>query len=339
MPIENIAHWIYDKGYNDNIVLYSKVSIYRNIDGIRFYNYMDKYDTEKVNEILDSAIKDLHLNLISLKFIETNTNNIKILRENLILPEKRNILNSTLYMSSSGNISILTNADEHLEIQAIQRGLELESCFNNAYNIENSIDKKVNFSYDKKFGFLTSSTERVGIAMNMKVTMAIPTIMWKTPDNMDFFINKYSKQGFDLYIEDNKVPILTIKNRVMLGINETDLLKQMLEIVNSISEREKKLRDRLKRLNKYTIEDKIFRSMGILSNCRYLKYKELIKYSLWLRVGIYYNLIENIDLDKLYYLLFITKKNHIKDIFRKNKNLIDMGEVRASIVRDLINNN
>lgn len=338
MPIENIAHWIYDKGHDDNIVLYSKVSIYRNIDGIRFYNYMDKFDTEKVNSILNPSIKDLNLNLISLKFIESRPLNIKILRENLILPEKRNILNSTLYMNNSGNISILINSDDHLEVQSIARGLELESCFNNAYSIENSLDKKVNFSYDKKFGFLTSSTEKLGVAMNMTVSMAIPTIMWKTPDNMDFFINKYSKLGFDLYIEDSRVPILNITNRIMLGISETDLLKQMIEIVSSISERERKLRERLKRLSKYTIEDKIFRSMGILSNCRYLKYKELLKYSLWLRVGLYYNLIENIDLNKLYYIIFITKKNHIKYIFRKNKNIVDIDEVRASIVRDIINN-
>ena len=35
---KNIANWIFNKGLEDNIVLYSKVSIYRNLENIKIFN-------------------------------------------------------------------------------------------------------------------------------------------------------------------------------------------------------------------------------------------------------------------------------------------------------------
>ena len=61
MSINNIANWIYEKGTDDNIVLYSKVSIYRNIDNVRFFYNMDKDDFDKVNSILKPNIDELDI--------------------------------------------------------------------------------------------------------------------------------------------------------------------------------------------------------------------------------------------------------------------------------------
>ena len=61
MSVNNsIANWIYQKGNDDNIVLYSKVSIYRNLDNIRFFYHMDKEDFDKTESILRTNIENLN---------------------------------------------------------------------------------------------------------------------------------------------------------------------------------------------------------------------------------------------------------------------------------------
>ncbi len=76
--------------------------------------------------------------------------------------------------------------------------------------------------------------------MNLTVSMAIPTILCKTPNNIDYFISKFSKLGFDLFVRDEKnIPILNITNRVMIGIKEKDILKNLIDIVNDILDKEK----------------------------------------------------------------------------------------------------
>lgn len=337
---KNIANWIFNKGAEDNIVLYSKVSIYRNLENIRFHHHMDKNEFDKVDSILQKNIEDSNLNLTKIKLANIKPCEIKILKENLTIPKKRNLLNATLYTNEKRSTSILINSNEHLEIQTIARGLELKNCFKTANDIENKLDEKIDFAFDKKFGYLTSSPQKIGTAMNLTVSISIPAILWKTPENIDYFINKFSKLGFDLSllsIGKKNIPILTITNKVMIGIKEKDILKKTLDIVYDILDKEKNIRNRIKKLYKIKIEDRICRSKAILSSAKILNYGEIIKYSFWLRMGLYYDMLKDIKIDDLYYMLFATKNNHLQIQNINNGKEKNIKEIRANIVREILN--
>ena len=333
MSINNIANWIYEKGIDDNIVLYSKVSVYRNIDNMRFFHNMDKDDFEKVNEILTVNIDSLNFGLSSAKMLDLSALDIRILIENLTIPSDRNLLNASLYTDINSHISILINSNQHLEIQTIARGLELERCFDLAYQIESMLDKKVDFAYDKKFGYLTSSPNIIGTSMSLNVCMAVPCLIWKTPDNIDHLTNECHKLGFDVSIKNG---ILSIKNNIMLGATEKFILDSIITKVKEISEKEKKIRNRIKKIDSVKIEDRIYRSRAILSAARSLKYRELINHSLWLRVGLYYGMFDDIELDSLYYMSFLCKNNHLKQLYKKNNHYRNIDEIRANTVRDMM---
>ena len=337
---KNIANWIFNKGSEDNIVLYSKVSIYRNLENIRFHHHMDKNEFDKVDSILQKNIEGLNLNLTKIKLANIKPCEIKILKENLTIPKKRNLLNATLYTNEEQSTSILINSNEHLEIQTIARGLELKDCFKTANDIENKLDEKIDFAFDKKFGYLTSSPQKIGTALNLTVAISIPAILWKTPENIDYFINKFSKLGFDLSllsIGKKNIPILTITNKVMIGIKEKDILKKTLDIVNDILDKEKNIRNRIKKLYKIKIEDRICRSKAILYSAKILNYGEIIKYSFWLRMGLYYDMLKDIKIDDLYYMLFATKNNHLQIQNINNGKEKNIKEIRANIVREILN--
>ena len=337
---KNIANWIFNKGSEDNIVLYSKVSIYRNLENIRFHHHMDKNEFDKVDSILQKNIEDLNINLTKIKLANIKPCEIKILKENLTIPKKRNLLNATLYTNEKWSTSILINSNEHLEIQTIARGLELKNCFKTANDIENKLDEKIDFAFDKKFGYLTSSPQKIGTAMNLTVAISIPAILWKTPENIDYFINKFSKLGFDLSllsIGKKNIPILTITNKVMIGIKEKDILKKTLDIVCDILDKEKNIRSRIKKLYKIKIEDRICRSKAILSSAKILNYGEIIKYSFWLRMGLYYDMLKDIKIDDLYYMLFAAKNNHLQIQNINNGKEKNIKEIRANMVRYILN--
>ena len=301
---------------------------------------MDKNEFDKVDSILQKNIEDSNLNLTKIKLANIKPCEIKILKENLTIPKKRNLLNATLYTNEKRSTSILINSNEHLEIQTIARGLELKNCFKTANDIENKLDEKIDFAFDKKFGYLTSSPQKIGTAMNLTVAISIPAILWKTPENIDYFINKFSKLGFDLSllsIGKKNIPILTITNKVMIGIKEKDILKKTLDIVNDILDKEKNIRNRIKKLYKIKIEDRICRSKAILSSAKILNYGEVIKYSFWLRMGLYYDILKDIKIDDLYYMLFATKNNHLQIQNINNGKEKNIKEIRANIVRDILN--
>ncbi len=337
---KNIANWIFNKGLEDNIVLYSKVSIYRNLENIRFHHHMDKNESDKVDSIFQKNIEELNLNLTKIKLSNIKPCDIKILKENLTIPKKRNLLNASLYINEEQSASILINSNEHLEIQTIARGLELNDCFKTAYDIENKLDEKTDFAFDKKFGYLTSSPKKIGTAMNLTVAISIPAILLKTPENIDYFINKFSKIGFDLSplsIGKKNIPILTITNKVMIGIKEKDILKKMFDIVYDILDKEKNIRKRIKKLDRIKIEDRIYRSKAVLSSARVLNYGEVIKYSFWLRMGLYYDILNDIELDALFYMLFASKNNHLQIQNINNGKEKNINEIRANMIREILN--
>ena len=103
----NIANWIFNESSEDNTVLYSKVSIYRNLENIRFHHHMDKSDFDEVDSILQKNIEDLNLNLTKIKLADIKPYDIKILKENLTIPKKRNLLNATLYTNSNNRLLYL----------------------------------------------------------------------------------------------------------------------------------------------------------------------------------------------------------------------------------------
>ncbi|WP_300711932.1 guanido phosphotransferase [uncultured Brachyspira sp.] len=333
MSVNNTANWIYKKGEDDNIVLYSKISIYRNLDNIRFFYNMDKDDFNKTDSILKTNIEELNLNLSYTKLINMPPINIRMLIENLTLPSNKNIVHASLFTNDDEDLSLLINSNEHLEIQTISRGLELESCFNKAYSIESSLDKRLDFAYDKKFGFLTSSPNIIGTALKAEVCIAVPCLVWKTPDNIDYIINECSKNGLDINIKNG---LLIISNNIMIGVTEKFILDSIIEKVKEISEKEKKIRNRIKKLDRVKAEDKIFRSYAVLSYARYLKYRELINYSLWLRLGIYYDMIDNISLDTIYYMASIGKSSHLKQLYENRNYYRNIDEIRANVIRDIL---
>lgn len=333
MSVNNTANWIYNKGEDDNIVLYSKISIYRNLEDIRFFHHMDKEDFNKTESILKSSIEELNLDLSYMKIIEVPTINIRMLMENLTMPSNKNMVHASLFTNEDEDLSLLINSNEHLEIQTIKRGLELEDCFNKAYSIESSLDKKVDFSYDKKFGFLTSSPNIIGTAMKAEVCISVPCLVWKTPDNMDYIINECTKKGLEVNLKNG---LLSISNNIMIGVTEKFILDTIIEKAKEISDKEKKIRNRIKKLDRVKAEDKIYRSRAVLLAARHLKYKELVNYSLWLRLGLYYDMIDDINLDTIYYMTFIGKNAHLKHLYEKSNYYKNIDEIRANVIRDTL---
>ena len=333
MSVNNTANWIYKKGEDDNIVLYSKISIYRNLDDIRFFHNMDKEDFKNTENILKSNIEELNLNLSYKKLIDIPAINIRMLIENLTIPSNKNIVHASLFTDEDEDISLLINSNEHLEIQTIARGLELENCFNKAYEIESSLDQKIDFAYDNKFGFLTSSTNIIGTAMRAEVCVAVPCLAWKTPDNIDYIISECNKKGLEVNLKNG---VLNISNNIMIGVTEKFILDTIIEKVKEISEKEKKIRNRIKKLDRVKAEDRIYRSNAVLLSARSLKYRELINYSLWLRLGIYYDIIDNINLDTIYYMAFVGKNAHLKHLYEKSNYYRNIDEIRANVIRDIL---
>ena len=91
----------------------------------------------------------------------------------------------------------------------------------------------------------------------------------------------------NIYNEEARIKgnLYQISNKQTLGICEKDIIKNLKAIVDKIIEQERLARKILAK-NQIDLEDKLYRSYGIISNARKISNEEMIKLMSDVRLGV-----------------------------------------------------
>jgi protein arginine kinase len=131
--------------------------------------------------------------------------------------------------------------------------------------------------------------------------------------------------------EDSLGDMYIIDNQFSIGKTEEALIIQLESITNLIAGYERETRNIIISGDRINMEDEVFRAKGILENCRKITLTEAIRHLSSLKLGKYYNLIdENITYGKINCLLLQIQKSHI---IKNNIQNSDEDKVRAEFIQ------
>ena len=71
-------------------------------------------------------------------------------------------------------ISIMVNEEDHLRLQVIRSGLQLDEAYDEIDRMDSALEGGLNFAYDPRFGYLTACPTNVGTGMRISVMMHLP---------------------------------------------------------------------------------------------------------------------------------------------------------------------
>ena len=144
---------------------------------------------------------------------------------------------------------------------------------------------------------------------------------------------KVSVRG--LYGEGTNVEgnVFQISSLLSLGVSERETLESFRDVVEITLDFEKKSREILLENMKEALEDKIQRSLAILSSARLLSFKETAEYVSAVRLGIGIGKIFDIKVRTLNELLLFSQPAHLQKLFGKEMGPQERDEKRASYVR------
>lgn len=339
MLIDNSTHWLNFKGEENNTVLYSSIRLFRNIAEKRFVDKASKEDLFNIKNIFYETIKNTKLSDYEyIELYEEKNLNISILKEEGVIPEKIIVDNACLYLNNSQSNSILINFKEHCLIESRAVGLNFNDMLDSTLDIENTLDKYINFAFDERLGYLTSTPKKIGCAMTVYASLSLPVLLHWNTDAIENFVDKCEKLGLKCIIRKPlyKEPIIHVHNKSMIGQTEKAIVDSIVSAIAGIVSIEKKVRDRLFKIDRYKIEDKIFRSKAILSEARELSYSEFIRHIMWLRVGIYYNILDT-EIAILDKIMITARPCHIlvNKLHGKNIKEYNINYERAKMIRGL----
>lgn len=334
-------NWYLQSGEKSDVVLYSNINLSRNIHGIPFPSKCKEEDFKKVYDLMKDASLSIGygLKFIAIKDMDDITR--RALAENHIIDKKFGIGNkySAIIINDEENICILINGEDHIKIQVFSAGLDMENTLNLAQEIDKKIEDYVSYSYNEKYGFLTSSPSNIGTGLKAIAYLHLPALKYSDKikqisnavDNIGVRLNSIykstSKYEFDFY---------KMTNNQTLGITEKDIIKGINIVANKITEEERKNR---KKTNEdlSILEDKVYRVYGILAYLRRVGEEECNSMVSLVKLGTDLGIIKELDDKKIMELLVYTRNANMQKKLGKKIKAEDCPIERANLIKQILN--
>lgn len=128
--------------------------------------------------------------------------------------------------------------------------------------------------------------------------------------------------------------IFQISNQITLGRSEKDIIEELKSVVTQLIEQEKEARNALAQTSNIQLEDRVFRSYGILCNSRIMETKEAAKCLSDVRLGIDMGYIKNISKSILNELMILTQPGFLQLYAGEEMNPNERDIRRAVLIRE-----
>ena len=336
-------NWYLQNGKDSDVVISSCVRLARNIQKYPFEPKCTGADFEKIVNDIKEITPSLGygLKFIDLKNLDDVTK-LSLVEKNIVSPDfiTNNKSHGAILINDEENICIMINDEDHIKLQVFCSGLDLENLKNLIVEIDEKLGELVTYSYSKQFGFLTVSPTNVGTGMKASVMVHLPALTYTgNISKVLHIVNNFGMNVRGMYGDavQSQGDIYQISNNQTLGLTEDEIIKNITTIVDKVIEQERLARKYLTK-NALELEDKVYRSFGILSNAKRLTADECKRLLSDVKLGTDLGIITELDDSKVKKLSLYTKAGNLqKYVGKKLENGYDRDIKRAEVVKQILN--
>ena len=332
--------WYMQGGTDSDVAISTRVRLARNLAGFKF-NLKTEDEIQKLEKKITYNLYAIGygLKFFKLKDMDDITK-MSLVEKNIISPEfvlNKNEIGSIL-INDEENICIMINEEDHIRLQVFSSGLDLENTLNLAIEIDQKLENILGYATNKKYGYLTTYPNNCGTGLKASVMLHVPSLL--EAENINKIL--YTISNFELNVKgafgkENKIEgdILQISNKRTLGITEKEIVENIKVITQKLIEQERKARKILAKAN-IDLEDKIYRSYGILTNCKKISQEETNKLLSNIKLGTDLGILQELTDAKIRKLYLYTKPANMQKKLGMQINKAERDIKRAEIIKEII---
>jgi len=291
--IANTGEWLSGDGPYRQIVVSSRVRLARNLKNKPFPGWAKKAERIEVLKAVKSAVE--HLPEMGDAFSE----NLEALSplEKQVLVERHLIsrehaakgIGSAVVMNGLQTLSFMINEEDHLRMQAICCGLQLDKVFAMINQADSELEPLLDFAFHEKLGYLTACPTNVGTGMRASAMLHLPALVMS--DQMNKIINSVNKIGLavrGLHGEGSEAMgnLFQVSNQTTLGEAEEQIIERLNKVILTVIEHEQNARALLLQRKPVTLLDQIGRAYGVLCHAHSVSSKEALNLLSVIKLGI-----------------------------------------------------
>lgn len=178
-----VSEWMSGEGPDSDIVFSSRVRLARNLRQSPFPMLATESQAKKVidqvTEVVDTEdFKSLdHFEKLVLNDLSSLEKRV-LVEKHLISPHLANeSRNGAVILSDNESASIMINEEDHLRIQCLYPGFQLQEAWNMANKMDDVLEQHLDYAFDERRGYLTSCPTNVGTGIRASVMMHLPALV------------------------------------------------------------------------------------------------------------------------------------------------------------------
>ena len=340
--VNQTSGWLRGTGPNSEIVFSSRIRLARNLEKMIFSNWANPEQQEQTLAVIQPVVKELEMirnNGLFLRMKELSSVDKQFLverhlisREHIAKSESKGVA-----ISADETLSIMINEEDHLRIQVLLPGFNLDECWEMIEKVDGELEKGLQFAFSPKLGYLTACPTNTGTGMRASVMLHLPAlVLTKQINRVVQAIVKLGLTVRGLFGEGTEATgnFFQISNQVSLGRSEAEIMDNIKRIIKQVIEYEQNARQSLVAKNKSTLEDQIWRSYGILKNAHIISSQEAIELLSNVTLGIDAGLINGLTREVINEVFILTQPAHLQKLDGKNLTPQQRDVKRAGIIRE-----
>ena len=332
-------NWYLQSGKESDVAISTRIRFSRNINGYSFNLSSDELESLE-NKIKESIYEiGYGLKYLRIKDMDQITK-ISLLEKNLVTEEflNKNQDRKSILINDEENICIMIGEEDHLKIQVYSAGLELENTLNLAIELDKKIEEVLGYCVSKKYGYLTAYPSNLGTGLKASVMLHLPAL--RKTNNIKKVLQVISNFGVEVKGVSSKEgkligDIYQISNKQTLGITEEEIVKNIKVIAEKIIKNERQARKYLANEG-IDLEDEIYRSFGIFTNCKKITEEETIELLSNIKLGVDLGILREVTDLQIQSLYLYTKPANMQKRLGETLGKIEQEVKRAEIIKQIL---
>jgi protein arginine kinase len=188
----------------------------------------------------------------------------------------------------SGDVAAMVNEEDHLRLQVIGAGLDLERLLQRAVALDQALEARVAWAVDPQLGYLAACHTNLGTGLRASAMLHLPALaetgelkaVLRAAGSLHLAVRGQHGEGTEATGHT-----FQLSNARTLGSREETYVELVTAAVERVVAAEHLARAALYEKARSRLDDKVFRAWGLVTNARSLTTEEAIEALSWVRLG------------------------------------------------------
>lgn len=336
-----LGEWLRGSGPESDVVVSTRIRLARNLAGTPFTTRAtpnQKAETEaRLREAIgtfDGSAPLTYVGVASLPAIDRQF----LVERQLISRELAGVLDGPrgVAFDDRESISVMVNEEDHLRLQSMRSGLDLDAAWDAVDHVDDLIESRVEYAFNDDFGYLTACPTNVGTGMRASVMLHLPALgLVKQIEKAFKALQKINLVVRGLYGEGSRAlgDFFQISNQITLGKSEAACLNDIRSVIQEIIKYERMARSTLMREARQNIHDKVARAIGTLQSATMMTSEETMELLSAVRLGVHLKLVGDLLPVTVNELFIHTQPAHLQKLVGESLDGEARNAARARFLR------